>query len=349
MGGRGGITPAPRILEQSYMAAQGATPLQTLEINSPVSLCCLAAAKFKLLAEGFTQCWLRNVSVAEPEARCTARGPAMPPCHQPCPAPGSTLQHVRDNIPPPKPFNSHSTIANSLLPKHFPPSLQKNKKRNQKVHKIFFIWRQRALGERPPASRRGGQATQGATAGLPGSARRSPALTMHQIAMKGFIAQSSSPYQSTIWLKERRPFKASLQQSLYFYFKSIWKLKIPFGSHPLWRESQACRLAKQPCSSRVGWIQRWDVFLTRADTGCWLASSSSTNFPRRASVWSSHHTCDTVCTLLGAVWGVPCRAMPRALPQPGDVRQMVLWPGQRATGRSVHVGFTPGEWHQCKT
>lgn len=137
------------------MAAQGATPLQTLEINSPVSLCCLAAAKFKLLAEGFTQCWLRNVSVAEPEARCTARGPAMPPCHQPCPAPGSTLQHVRDNIPPPKPFNSHSTIANSLLPKHFLPSLQKNKKETKKCIKFFLSGDRGPLESgRPP---RGGE------------------------------------------------------------------------------------------------------------------------------------------------------------------------------------------------
>lgn len=151
----------------------------------------------------------------------------------------------------------YSPLQNLLIPIPLSPTVfsqsisplpPKEQKRKQKVQKSFFIWRQRALGERPPASQRGGQATQGAAAGLPGSVRRSPALTMHQIAVKGFIAQSSSPYQSTIWLKERRPFKASLQQSLYFYFKSIWKLKIPFGSHPLWRESQACRLAKQPCS-----------------------------------------------------------------------------------------------------
>lgn len=68
---------------------------------------------------------------------------------------------------------------------------------------------------------------QGALTGLPGAAWGSPVLLMHQIAMKGFIAQSSSPYQSTLWLKERRPFKVSLQQSRYFYFKSIWKLKMP--------------------------------------------------------------------------------------------------------------------------
>lgn len=75
-----------------------------------------------------------------------------------------------------------------------------------------------------------------------------PALPMHQTAVKGFIAHSSSPYQSALWLQGRQPFRASLQQSLYFYFKSIWKLKIPLGTRPLWRQSQACHLAKQPCS-----------------------------------------------------------------------------------------------------
>lgn len=157
----------------------------------------------------------------------------------------AALQQVQDKFPP-KPFNSCSAIASCLLPKHF-PLRPKEQKRNQKVHKDFHPetespWRAAA---RLAAGR---EAVQGAAAGLPGVAWGSPALTLHQIAMKGFIARSSSPYQSTLWLKERRPFKASLQQSLYFYFKSIWKLKIPLGARPLWRESQACRLAKQPCS-----------------------------------------------------------------------------------------------------
>lgn len=138
---------------------------------------------------------------------------------------------------------------------------------------------------------------------------------MHQIAMKAFIAHSSSLYQSTIWLRERRPFKASLQHSLYFYFKSIWKLKIPFGTCPLWRESQPCRLAKQPSSGCVGWIQRWDVFLTGADTGCWLPSSSSTNFPRRAPGRSSRRERDTAGMSLRATQGVPCPAA--GSPSPG--------------------------------
>lgn len=72
---------------------------------------------------------------------------------------------------------------------------------------------------------------------------------MHQIAMKAFIAHSSSLYQSTIWLRERRPFKASLQHSLYFYFKSIWKLKIPF-----WRSST---LEREPALSSGQAAQLW--------------------------------------------------------------------------------------------
>lgn len=42
-------------------------------------------------------------------------------------------------------------------------------------------------------------------------------------------------------------------------------------------------------------------------------------------------------------------AQPHALPQPRGICQMVLWPRQRATGQSVHIGFAPGECHQCKT
>lgn len=164
--------------------------------------------------------------------------PALPGSRQHC-------SKFRTNFPPNLLIPVLLLLA-CLLPKRFPlpPTEQK---RNQKVHKDFHLetespWRAAA---RLAAGR---EAAQGAAAGLPGVAWGSPALTLHQIAMKSFIARSSSPYQSTIWLKERRPFKASLQQSLYFYFKSIWKLKIPLGARPLWRESQACRLAKQPCS-----------------------------------------------------------------------------------------------------
>lgn len=156
------------------------------------------------------------------------------------PTPGCALQHFR-TIFPQTPLIPVPLLP-TVLSQSTSPSLQENKRESRRRIKIF-IWSQRPVESgRPPRGREGSAA--GAAARLPGSARGSPALTMPQIAVKAFIAQSSSPYRSTLWLKERHPFKASLQQSLYFYFKSIWKLKIPFGTRPLWRESQACRLAK---------------------------------------------------------------------------------------------------------
>lgn len=76
-----------------------------------------------------------------------------------------------------------------------------------------------------------------------------------------------------------------------------------------------------------------------------LPAAPQTSHAKRR--FGPHTVCVTPCARHSEPFGV-CHVWPRALPQARGIFWTMLWPGQRATGQSVHAGFAPGEWHQCK-
>lgn len=89
-------------------------------------------------------------------------------------------------------------------------------------------------------------------------------------------------------------------ESLFFYFKSIWKLKIPFGSCPLCRGSQPCRLAKKPHAAGLGGSCTGTFFCLQQTQA---AGSNPAAHRLPVLVWSS--CCDWDTMGHGSCWCCP--------------------------------------------